>query len=62
MDKRSITFLLVEDDDIHAHLVMQHHANSDVVKPVDFDKFRELVNDLCLYWSVWNVPSVGVDS
>lgn len=32
----------------------EYHANSYVVKPVDFDKFRQLVNDLCLYWGVWN--------
>lgn len=32
----------------------KHHANSYVVKPVDFEKFRQLVNDLCLYWGVWN--------
>jgi CheY-like chemotaxis protein len=34
----------------------RHHANSYVVKPVDFDKFRQLVTDLSLYWGVWNVP------
>ena len=34
----------------------EHHANSYVVKPVDFEKFRQLVNDLCLYWGVWNEP------
>ena len=39
----------------------QHHANSYVVKPVDFEKFRLLVNDLCLYWGVWNeIP--GMDN
>lgn len=32
------------------------HANSYVVKPVDFDRFRQLVHDLCLYWGVWNEP------
>ena len=117
MNQQLIKFLLVEDDDTHAHLVTrslaksrvanqvhrvtdgaeaieflkrqgkyanqvrpddpdlktipvvvmttsdaesdrakayQHHANSYVVKPVDFEKFRLLVNDLCLYWGVWN--------
>ncbi|MEO8494946.1 MAG: response regulator [Planctomycetota bacterium] len=39
----------------------QHHANSYVVKPMDFDKFRQLVTDLCLYWSVWNEPPDGDD-
>lgn len=34
----------------------KHHANSYLVKPVDFDKFRQLVSDLSLYWGVWNQP------
>lgn len=37
----------------------EHHANSYVVKPVNFDRFRELVKDLCLYWGVWNEPPDG---
>ena len=37
----------------------KHHANSYVVKPIDFEKFRRLVNDLCLYWGVWNEPPQG---
>lgn len=32
----------------------QHHANSYVVKPVDFAKFGELMNDLGFYWMAWN--------
>ena len=31
-----------------------HHANSYVVKPVDFDKFSRLMEDLGLYWLSWN--------
>ncbi|MCO8121707.1 response regulator [Stieleria sp. TO1_6] len=37
----------------------EYHANSYVVKPVDFERFRQLVNDLCLYWGVWNEPPEG---
>lgn len=37
----------------------EHHANSYVVKPLDFDRFRDLVKDLCLYWGVWNEPPEG---
>ncbi len=32
------------------------HANSYVVKPVDFERFRQLVEELSLYWGVWNEP------
>jgi len=33
-----------------------NHANSYLVKPVDFDKFNQMVQDLKLYWCVWNQP------
>jgi len=31
-------------------------ANSYVQKPVDFDQFREIVEQLCLYWLLVNQP------
>ena len=33
-----------------------NHANSYLVKPIDFEKFRQMVMDLRMYWSVWNEP------
>lgn len=38
----------------------EHHANSYVVKPVDFDRFRQLVGNLCLYWGVWNESPASI--
>ncbi len=32
----------------------EHHANSYLVKPVDFGKFTELMDDLGFYWLGWN--------
>jgi CheY-like chemotaxis protein len=32
----------------------QYHANSFIVKPVNYATFRELMNDLGFYWMVWN--------
>ena len=32
----------------------QHRANSYLVKPVDFDKFGQLMDDLGFYWLGWN--------
>lgn len=32
----------------------QYHANSYLVKPVDFDKFNQLMDDLGFYWLGWN--------
>lgn len=30
------------------------HANSYLVKPVGFDKFRKMMDDLGFYWLAWN--------
>ena len=32
----------------------EYNANSYVVKPVDFEKFTNLMNDLGFYWLGWN--------
>lgn len=32
----------------------EHHANSYVVKPLDWDHFNELMDDLGSYWLGWN--------
>lgn len=32
------------------------HANSYLVKPLDFDKFNQLLDDLGYYWLAWNKP------
>ncbi|NQU64582.1 MAG: response regulator [SAR324 cluster bacterium] len=31
-----------------------HHVNSYLVKPVDFEKFNQLMDDLGFYWLAWN--------
>ena len=31
-----------------------YHANSYLVKPVDFTKFNQLMNTFAYYWVVWN--------
>ncbi|HOW72536.1 MAG TPA: response regulator [Phycisphaerae bacterium] len=37
-----------------------NHANSYLSKPMDFDKFHQMIKDLDLYWSVWNQPPPGL--
>ena len=40
-----------EGDIVRAY---DNHANSYLVKPVDFDKFTRLMDDLGFYWLGWN--------
>jgi hypothetical protein len=35
----------------------RHGANSYIVKPVDFDKFVAIAEQIQLYWAVLNVPA-----
>ena len=41
----------VEADAVRAY---ENHANSYLVKPVDFAKFSQLMRDLGFYWLAWN--------
>jgi CheY-like chemotaxis protein len=36
-----------------------HHANSYVVKPLDFKTFTKLMKDLGFYWLGWNAKPLG---
>lgn len=42
-----------ESDRAHAYL---SSVNSYVVKPLEFDQFRDMIEDLGRYWSTWNRP------
>lgn len=35
-------------------MAYEHHANSYVTKPVDFESFSNLLRDLGFYWLAWN--------
>ncbi|MBN2115855.1 MAG: response regulator [Anaerolineales bacterium] len=43
-----------EQDALRAY---QQHANSYLVKPVDFHQFTQLMEELGVYWLVWNYYS-----
>ena len=39
----------------------QHHANSYLVKPVEFAKFTQMIEDLNTYWLQWNWQPSGAE-
>ncbi len=53
-----VVVMTTSDAESDRERAYEHNANSYVVKPVDFDKFRQLVSELSLYWGVWNEPPV----
>jgi len=54
-----VVIMTTSDAETDRERAYQHQANSYVVKPADFEKFRQLVDDVCLYWGVWNEPPFG---
>ena len=40
----------------------EFHANSYLVKPVDFDKFTKMMSELGFYWLGWNRYPWGTDN
>lgn len=50
-----VVVLTSSNDQIDITKAYDAHANSYLVKPVDFKKFTELMRDLGFYWLGWNV-------
>jgi CheY-like chemotaxis protein len=51
-----IVVLTTSDADNDAHQAYSLRANSYLVKPVNFAKFRELIGAVTSYWGAWNRP------
>ncbi len=53
---RRIPVVIVTTSEAETDLAMAYdnHANSYLVKPVDYNKFKQLVDDLGSYWLAWN--------
>ena len=49
-----VVILTTSDAEADRERAYQHHVNSYLVKPLDFEKFRQMVTDLSLYWGIWN--------
>ncbi len=55
-DLRRIPVVILTTSAAERDLAMAYesHTNSYLVKPIDLDKFMQLMNDLGLYWLAWN--------
>ncbi|MFQ5412628.1 MAG: response regulator [Phycisphaerae bacterium] len=49
-----VVVLTTSRADVDRARAYSNHANSFVTKPVDFEKFHQMIKDLGMYWSVWN--------
>jgi CheY-like chemotaxis protein len=49
-----VVVLTTSDAEMDVAKAYAFHANSYLVKPVTFDKFKELTKTLGFYWFVWN--------
>lgn len=49
-----VVMMTTSDAEKDRLLAYQNNVNSYLVKPLDFDKFHQLVRELSLYWGVWN--------
>ncbi len=54
LKKIPVVVLTTSGADRDVENAYEHHVNSYLVKPVDFEKFTRLMDDLGFYWMVWN--------
>lgn len=54
LKKMPVVILTTSAAEKDVAMAYEYHANSYVVKPMDFDKFDALMNDLGYYWMAWN--------
>lgn len=51
-----VVVLTSSTNEADMHAAYSHYANSYLSKPIDFAKFHQLVQELDLYWTIWNRP------
>lgn len=57
MRKTPVVILTTSAADKDVAMAYEYHANSYIVKPMDFVKFEALMDDLGYYWMIWNQNS-----
>lgn len=51
-----VVILTTSENEIDRAQAYKGHANSYLSKPVNFERFQDMVKELNLYWTVWNHP------
>jgi hypothetical protein len=54
-----IVVLTTSKEDVDVRAAYELGANSYIVKPVDFEKFMAMAEQIEIYWSVLNTPKVA---
>ena len=54
LEKIPVVILTTSHAELDVDRAYEYHANSYLVKPLDFDKFTKLMDDLGFYWLGWN--------
>lgn len=49
-----VVVLTSSTDERDVHQAYRHYVNSYISKPVDFDKFRQVIQELDYYWTIFN--------
>lgn len=50
-----VVILTTSEAELDVASAYERHANSYLVKPIDFEKFQKLMDDLGFYWLSWNL-------
>ncbi len=51
-----VVILTTSDAERDRVAAYEYHVNSYLQKPIDAKQFRRMIDDLSLYWGVWNQP------
>jgi len=54
LEKIPVVILTTSHAELDVAKAYENHANSFLVKPLDFEKFTSLMDDLGFYWLGWN--------
>ena len=49
-----VVVLTTSSADMDVAKAYTHHANSYLVKPIDFEQFTKMMDELGYYWLAWN--------